>query len=92
MADHPITHSNKPARSFLGTVGALIGLIISFAFLLNLSFGLLEIPDNLPILGNIDEVVASAFLLGCLRYLGIDLIPFKGKRTRTPEQLTVTRD
>jgi len=56
---------------------AIIGVVLSVIYLLNLTFGVVEIPDNLPIIGNIDEVIISSFLFGCLRYLGLDLIPFK---------------
>ena len=41
--------------------------------------GILEIPDNLPLVGNLDEVAVSAFFFGCLSYLGIDLVPFRRK-------------
>lgn len=62
----------SPWRSF----GAFAGIVLSGFYLLNLSFGLLEIPDYLPIIGNIDEVVASSLLFGCLSYFGINLVPF----------------
>jgi hypothetical protein len=40
--------------------------------------GVFELPDNLPIVGHIDETLAAGLLLSCLRYLGIDLLPFAG--------------
>ena len=55
---------------------AIVGLILSTLFLLNLTFGLVEIPDNLPIVGNIDEVLASGVFFACLSQLGINLLPF----------------
>jgi len=52
---------------------AFIG-ITSFFYLLNPSFGVLEfIPDNLPIVGNLDEATATALLLSSLAYFGINL-------------------
>ncbi|MCA8979260.1 MAG: DUF1232 domain-containing protein [Planctomycetes bacterium] len=38
--------------------------------------GWIEIlPDNLPIVGNLDEVGITGLLLYCLRVLGVELIP-----------------
>ena len=55
---------------------AVIGLVLSTLFLLNLTFGVVEIPDNLPIIGNVDEVLASGVFFACLSQLGINLLPF----------------
>jgi hypothetical protein len=68
-------------RTRLGKVLAVAGVILSAAFLLNVGMGVLfEIPDNLPIIGNLDEAAATALLLACLRYLGVDLLPFRRPR------------
>jgi len=74
-----IGKASTPERTLLGKIGAILGSILSVLFLLNLTMGVLEIPDNLPIVGNLDEVLVSAFLFGCLEYLGVNLIPFRGK-------------
>ena len=58
------------------TLVALTGAALSALFLANLTFGIIEIPDNLPFVGNIDEVFASAILFSCLSQLGINLLPF----------------
>jgi hypothetical protein len=43
-------------------------------YILNPGFGLLEfLPDSLPIIGNLDEAAATAGLLYCLKYYGLDL-------------------
>lgn len=68
--------SAPPRRSCFRRLGAVAGIILSVLFLLNLSFGVVEIPDNLPFVGNLDEVVVTGFLLACFRYLGVDLLPF----------------
>lgn len=68
------------ARSIHRLVLATIGAALSGLFLLNLSFGLIEIPDNLPFVGNLDEVVVSGLFYGCLSYLGVDLIPFRRQK------------
>lgn len=76
---HILIKQDKTPRSAGKIVAAVFGTVLSTLFLLNLSFGIIEIPDNLPIIGNVDEVVVSALLFGCLSYLGIDLIPFQRK-------------
>lgn len=51
----------------------LLGLFCAI-YLLNPTAGIFEIiPDNLPIIGNLDEAAAVAGLLMCLRYFGIEL-------------------
>jgi hypothetical protein len=62
---------------------ALVG-ILSALYLLNPGFGLFEfIPDNIPIIGNLDEGTAMYLLISSLAYFGIDLKGiFKGWRKR----------
>lgn len=62
--------------SCIGKCLALGGIGISLLWLLNLTAGIIEIPDNLPIIGNIDEAVMTGILLACLRLLGVDLLPW----------------
>ena len=67
---------------------ALAGVLLSGLFLLNLSFGVVfELPDLLPVVGNLDEVAVSAFFFGCLSYLGINLVPFRQDRKEQPVEL-----
>ena len=48
--------------------------IIAIMYLLNIGIGFIElIPDNIPLVGNLDEAGAVALLLMCLRYFGIDV-------------------
>ena len=60
--------------------------ITSLLYLLNIGVGVIElIPDNIPIVGNLDEATAAILLLNYLRYLGIDLSNIfkdKGKNTK----------
>ena len=50
-----------------------VGLLATL-YLLNPTAGVFEIlPDNLPLVGNLDEAAAVALLLMCLKYFGIDL-------------------
>lgn len=63
-------------RSMFGILCALLAIAVSLLWLLNLSAGLIEIPDNLPFVGNIDEAFAAWTIIACLRYLGIDIFRF----------------
>ncbi len=55
--------------------------ILAFLYLVNPTFGLFELlPDNLPLVGNIDEATATMVLLGALRYFGWDLTNLFVKR------------
>ncbi|MBA2116866.1 hypothetical protein HOV93_40590 [Planctomycetes bacterium FF15] len=63
---------------------AVFGLLISMTYLANLSGGFIEIPDNIPGIGNLDEVFFSGIFFASLAQLGISL-PFmegKGKSIR----------
>ena len=52
---------------------AVAGLL-SLIYLLNPGAGVIDlIPDNLPILGNLDEAAAAALLISCLAYFGLDI-------------------
>ncbi|MBL7946064.1 MAG: DUF1232 domain-containing protein [Flavobacteriales bacterium] len=52
---------------------ALAGAL-AFLYLVNPTFGVFEfLPDNLPLVGNIDEATATMVLLGALRFFGWDL-------------------
>lgn len=59
---------------------------LSAIYLLNLSFGILEIPDNLPIIGNLDELAASMILISSLKAFGLDwsnVLPFLRLRNKS---------
>jgi hypothetical protein len=78
--EHPPSEAASPAppTTLVGKIMAISGVLISLLFLSNLTFGgfiPLEIPDALPIIGNLDEVFFTGVLLTSLGYLGIPLIP-----------------
>jgi len=51
----------------------LLGFLL-LIYLLNPTAGFFElIPDNIPLIGNLDEAAAMTLLLMCLRYFGYDL-------------------
>ena len=55
--------------------------VFSALFLVNPGAGIfLEIPDNIPIIGNLDEAAATAILISCLAYFGFDLGRLFGRR------------
>ena len=57
-------------------VMVILGLV-SGAYLLNLGAGFFaEIPDNFPLIGNLDEAAATALLLSVLSYFGLDATRF----------------
>ncbi|MBN2790796.1 MAG: DUF1232 domain-containing protein [Candidatus Delongbacteria bacterium] len=75
-----IVKSSKKPRSLFGVFLAIIGILFSLVYIINPTAGIFEIlPDNIPFFGNIDEAGVTYFLFMCLRYLGLDLIPFKKK-------------
>jgi hypothetical protein len=65
---------------------AIIG-ILSFMYLFNPGLGIFElIPDNIPIIGNLDEVTATYLLVSSLAYFGLDIRNIF-KRNNPPEKL-----
>jgi hypothetical protein len=64
---------------FLGVLSAL--------YLINPGAGVFEfIPDNLPLIGNLDEAAAVVLLLNCLAYFGIDLRGFFERKSPAAER------
>jgi len=68
-------------RAIRATLVFLLALL-SVAYLANIGAGVIElIPDNIPVIGNLDEAGATLLLLNCLAYFGFNLhgIPGVGK-------------
>ena len=66
-------------------LAALLALFCGW-YLLNPTWGVIEIiPDNLPIVGNLDEATVVAVLLACLRYFGCDLTRFLARKPKRLE-------
>lgn len=59
----------------------ILGLAgIALLYLINPTAGFLEfIPDNFPLIGNLDEAAATLILLNALRYFGMDLSRLFGR-------------
>lgn len=63
-------------------LGAVVGVALSGLYLMNLGAGILELgPDNAPMVGNLDEIVATIVLLRCLGALGINTARWVGPRS-----------
>lgn len=59
---------------FIKTIFILISGLLSALYLANIGAGIVEIiPDNLPLVRNIDEFIASLLLMNSLAYFGLDL-------------------
>ena len=71
---------------------AVAGLL-SLVYLFNPTAGVFElIPDNFPIIGNLDEAAAVAIILAAFRYYGIDLTSFLGRGVRGRSQSSDEKD
>jgi uncharacterized membrane protein YkvA (DUF1232 family) len=66
----PESGVNKTVKALLV---AIIGVIATI-YLVNPTAGIIEcLPDNIPVIGNLDEAGATAILISCLAYFGIDV-------------------
>jgi hypothetical protein len=75
MTNPPATDTPRPT-TLAGKLLAIGGVLLSCAYLANLGAGLFpELPDNLPAIGNLDEVFFSGLLIVSLHKLGIQVIP-----------------
>ena len=54
---------------------ALAVALLCVLFLLNLTGGWIEIPDCLPVVGNLDEVAVTVVLMRCLGRMGFEVLP-----------------
>jgi len=79
MGNEKVVVVEEQGPGCFGQGVAALGVVASLLWILNLTVGIFEIPDVVPIVGNLDEAAAAAVLFSCLRYLGFDVLPF-GKR------------
>lgn len=60
---------------------ALVGSVLCAIYLLNPTAGFLEvIPDNVPLIGNIDEAAVTGLLIYCLSILGVKMPGMRGRK------------
>lgn len=73
----PPPPSAKAPRTPANNFAVLILGVLSALYLFNPTLGVFElIPDNIPIVGNLDEIGATLLLLRCLSHFGINLDRF----------------
>jgi hypothetical protein len=67
--------------------------IVSALYLLNVTAGFIEfIPDNFPVIGNLDEAAATALLINCLAYFGVDIGHFLRRKGTEEKPAPKTHD
>lgn len=75
---------NKPTKKYFTQWKDYIVLVIAVGsglYLLNFSVGMAEfLPDILPIVGNIDEAVATVAFISAMSYFGLDLTRFFSRK------------
>ena len=65
----------------------VITAILSALYLLNPTAGFFEIiPDNIPLVGNLDEAAATALLVACMQFFGYDITRFLGQKKKGKTQ------
>lgn len=74
-------------HTWLKNTGMALAGIICVIYLLNPDAGVLElIPDNIPIIGNLDEVAATILLLKVLKYFRWDIFGLFGNKISKVKQ------
>ena len=72
---------------------AWAGLGMGSLYLLNPTAGIFElIPDNFPIVGNLDEAAALLLVLGTMSYLGMHLPEFLDRWIQTTPRLPASTE
>jgi len=72
----PIEGEPVPEHPGWAKTLAWAALIVGGLYMLNPTLGVDILPDNLPLLGNLDEAAILLLMLGAFRYLGIALPEF----------------
>lgn len=80
--NHQIPAPETPEkRNFLKDIGMVVAGLVAVVYLLNPDAGIIElIPDNIPVIGNLDEVAATILLFKVLGHFGWS--PFKIRRRK----------
>ena len=83
----------SPVGSLATNLLSVIGLVLTGIYLANPGWGFVElIPDNIPGIGNIDEVVATTIFLACLSRLGINILPHQLPPRKSTVESHVVKD
>ncbi len=90
MENQATTDANNPPEKKKSIVGSIIigGLgVFSAIYLFNPTAGFIElIPDNIPVIGNLDEAAAATLLISALAYFGLDIGSLFGKAKKHKEE------
>jgi hypothetical protein len=92
--DLPIEGETLPAEpSAWGKALAWAGLVVGGLYLINPTAGIFElIPDNFPIVGNLDEAAALFLILSTMSYLGMHLPEVLERLIQPPPRLPPSTD
>lgn len=64
----------KGERKLFKKTSIAVAGVIALIYLMNPGWGVFEfLPDNLPLVGNLDEAGATALLLSSLAYFGVNI-------------------
>lgn len=78
-----IAADGKEKRSIVGSIVAGVFGLLGAAYLVNPGAGVFElIPDNIPVIGNLDEAAATVLVISCLAYFGIDIGGLFGRKPK----------
>jgi uncharacterized membrane protein YkvA (DUF1232 family) len=89
-AERPVSPAGQPtwARAV-----AWLTVVLGGIYLINPTAGIFELlPDNLPVVGNLDEAAVVLVMLAAMRYLGVHLPEFIEQWTRQSPGLPSTLD
>jgi hypothetical protein len=90
MSNVERTQQVATPSSMVGNLISVIGLVLAGLYLANPTAGFIEfLPDTIPGIGNIDEVVATTIFLACLSRLGINILPNNLSRKSTVDSHVV---
>jgi hypothetical protein len=79
-------------RRVLKELVIIIFAIIAGIYLLNPTAGFLELlPDNLPLVGNLDEAGAVAILVNTFGYYGFDVTKLYGRKKSVKKVRRIVR-
>ena len=68
-------------RSFIKSIAIFFSGLVGLIYIFNPTAGIIEfIPDNMPVIGNLDEAAAVLLVLAALRYFGFDLTKVFSKK------------
>ena len=75
-----------PEQPIWAKVVAWATIAAGTAYMINPTAGIFELlPDNLPVVGNLDEAAVAFIMFAALRYLGVRLPEFIERWTQTPQ-------